>query len=293
MGDYAIGPYRLVRRLGRGSSASVVEAVDERDGRTVALKVPHPDRVMDSNARLEIEREARLAACVRSAHVVRVLDLVSDDHAVAVVLERIEGVTLSKLCRRTPSGEAPLSEPALAALVARDLALGLSDVHRARDEHGRMLGLVHGDVGPDNALCDTAGVTRLTDLGLARRRAVTAATASGLVRGTPGYVAPEVVRGQPTGPLSEVFAVGVLLWEMRAGRAAFARPSPIDALRATVEERLEPFADPLGEVIDRASAKRADRRYASAAELADALAPFTDEGLREHVGRIVAAAGIG
>lgn len=294
--DYRIGPYRLVRRLGRGSSATVVEAIDERDASTVALKVPHPDRVTDPGLRDELEREARVAACVSSPFVVRVIDLVVDGATIAIVLEHVDGVALSRIIRRSRSaisGAPSLGDPSLAALVGLDLARGLSDIHRACDGDASPLDLVHGDVGPDNALVSVEGVTRLTDLGLARRRAVTAATASGLVRGTPGYVAPEVVRGHPTTALSEVFAVGVLLWEMRAGRVGFARPDPIDALRATVEERLEPFADPLGEIIERAVAKRPERRYPSAEALAEALAPFTDDSLRDHVASIVAGARIG
>ncbi|MCC7536781.1 MAG: serine/threonine protein kinase [Deltaproteobacteria bacterium] len=293
MPEYRIGPYRLVRRLGRGSSATVVEAIDERVGRKVALKVPHADRVADASARAELEREAHLAASIRSPFVVRVLELVVDGPSAAIVLEHVEAVTLARLCRHTPADPGPLTDPALAALVAHDVARGLADIHAAVDIDGAPLGLVHGDIGPDNVLVDVEGTTRVTDLGLARRRAVTAATASGLVRGTPGYVAPEVVRGSPATPLSEVFAVGVLLWEMRAGRPAFARPDPIAALRATVEERLEPFVDPLGEVIDRATAKRPERRHGSAASLAEALASFTDESLREHVARIVGSARIG
>lgn len=280
-----LGPYRFLSVLGRGASSTVVECVDERSGGHVALKVPLPDRAASPEDRESIEREAARAATISHPHVVKVHGAVRDRGTVALVLDLVRGVPLSTLLE---GGPLPAD---LVARIGGQIASALHAIHHSVDPaSGAPLGLVHGDVSPQNVLVDAQGWARLSDFGLARRRLVSAMTGSGLVRGTPGYVAPEVVRGRPPSPLADQFALGALLHRALAGAPPFGEGDVLEVMRATVENEAPRLEDPLGPVVARAMAKRPARRYSNAGELADALAPHEEEGSGEALGDRVARA---
>lgn len=280
MVERRLGPYRLVRKLADGASSFVVEAVDERTGARVALKVPHPDRQATLVERAEIESEARRVGGLDHPNVVRLLDVVTGPSTVALALELVDGVDAAALL-----AAGPLSAE-LTAILGWGAAAGLSAVHEAVDAQGRYLGLVHGDVAPRNVLVSVDGHVKLTDFGLSRRRAVSMVTSGGVVRGTPGYVAPEVVRGASASPASDVFGLGMVLHELLTGRPVFDGPA-VHVLRATVEQPVPPLPGELGAVVGHATRKRPENRFRSARELAEALAALADPAHATELARRV------
>jgi len=256
MTERTFAGYRLREILGRGASATVVEA-EAPDGGAVALKIPHPHAQGP-----HLEREAARAMAVRSPRVVRVDGVVRQGPDRALVLELVRGRSLADVAREGVED---------VARVAADLAEGLAAIHDATED-GLHLGLVHGDVSPGNVLIDAHGRAKLTDLGLSRRRALSALSQSGAIQGTLGYVAPEVIRGQAPSPRSDVFALGVVIYERVCGGPAFEGRTDLDRLRATVEQPLAPAPGPLGGWLSACTAKRPERRPSDGAAAARALA---------------------
>jgi len=283
--SHRVGPFKLIRKIGSGTSANVVEAVDERSGARVALKVPYPDRQATERHRLQIEAEAARGRGVAHPNVVRLLEVAREPEVVALVLELVDGIELASMLQA--GGPLPSS---LASLIGLDIALGLDAIHSAVDAEGGPLGLVHGDVGPRNVLVGTDGMVRITDFGMARRRAVSVVSVSGLIRGTPGYIAPEVVRGQPPSSASDLFAVGMVLHEAVSGAPVFGSLRPVDALRATVEQRIPEVPGELGALIALCTRKRPESRIRSARALAEALGSLADLSGRDLLARRVLSA---
>ena len=202
------GRYTLDREVGRGGMGAVWLARDEVLGRAVAAKrigtvpgggSPDLDRA---------EREARLAARLNHPHVVAVFDLVTDGDERWLVMEYVEGVTLAQLVRDegalTPDQAAPLLRQAADALAA---------AHQA--------GIVHRDVKPSNILVTADGQVKLSDFGIARAEADATLTQTGLVTGSPSYLAPEVASGEQATAASDVWSLGATLFHALAGRAPY------------------------------------------------------------------------
>ena len=209
-----IGPYRIVRPLGRGGMGAVYLAHDSRLDRHVALKLFSGDDASSDGARDQLVREARAAAAINHPHIASVHDILEVDGQVALVFEFVEGETLAERLRRGP----------LAPDEAIPLALQLCDALTAAHEHG----VVHRDLKPANVAITPAGVVKVLDFGVARmmpRGADTAGrartTASGFV-GTVGYAAPEQCLGQSVDARADVFSFGVVLFEMLTGQRPFA-----------------------------------------------------------------------
>lgn len=245
--------YALVRTIGRGASSTVVEAVDEETGARVALKVPHAGP-MASDVEAEMGRQVEISRAIASPHVVAITGVAREGYQRALVLERVDGVSLDRLLE---GGGLPWEE---VHAIALDAARGLSAIHGAAGASGGLLGLVHGDVSPSNVLIDVAGRAKLTDLGLATRRAVSVFTQSGAVEGTAGYIAPEVVRGLPPGSPADVFALGAVLFEALSGGPAFEGTDGHARLLAAVERSPEVPASPLTPSIEACLRKRAEAR---------------------------------
>jgi hypothetical protein len=275
--------YRPVRPLGTGGSGSVWLARDERTGLDVALKiVPR-----EGKAAARAEREAEAAARLRHSRCQRAYALGHDESHVYIAYEYVPGRTLREAMR------AGALDDRVAVEAAAQVLDGLAHAH-AR-------GIFHRDVKPSNVLlADGDGVAvKLLDFGLAVIAEEATLTASGDVPGTLGYIAPERLAGAEATPASDVWAVGVMLWEILAGEHPFWRPSPLESARA-----IEHGAPPLGSVrpdlpgallaaVDAALARSPARRP-SAAELAlllrDAFQGRRRTGGRRRGGSIPAAA---
>ena len=256
------GRYTLEREIGRGGMGAVWLARDELLGRQVALKrvgfVPggsEPD--LD-----RAEREARLAARLNHPHVVAVFDLVVDGDDQWLVMEYVPGVNLAELVRR----EGPLS-PDRAAALLQQAADALAAAHGA--------GIVHRDVKPSNILVGLDGQVKISDFGIARAQADASLTQTGLVTGSPAYLAPEVASGQLASQASDVWSLGATLFHALAGRPPYeVGENVLGALYRIVHEdppRLGAQAGWLAPVLDATMTPAPEDRW-SMAQVCDVLA---------------------
>jgi eukaryotic-like serine/threonine-protein kinase len=213
------GRYRVEARLARGGMATVYEAVDLRLERTVALKVMHPALADDEQFVARFIREARSAARLSHANIVAVYDQGADDGTVYLAMEYVQGRTLRDLLRRRG-----YLDPRTALIVFESVVAALAAAHRA--------GLVHRDIKPENVLLADDGRVKVADFGLARAissaSSVTAgAGTGGVLIGTVAYLAPEQVERGIAGPRSDVYAAGILLFEMLTGEPPHGGDTPL------------------------------------------------------------------
>ncbi len=261
-----IGHYAIRRKLGAGGMGVVYLADDERLKRTVALKIMR-SLEQDETSRRRFWREARAAASVNHPHVCQIYEVGEDGATLYIAMELLEGEPLSELLRR-----GPLSVDR-ALPIALDMLAALGAIH-AR-------GIVHRDLKPSNVFLARHGV-KLLDFGLARPE-VTAMpgsldglTRAGIVLGTPGYMAPELITGDAVDARADLFAVGAILFEMLAGRPAFGGRTVTAILSATLTEQPPALAGSPGvaaidRVIRQALAKEPDGRPASTEAMAEQL----------------------
>jgi len=213
-----VGRYTLVDRLGTGGMASVYLArVEDLPGveRQVALKLLHSKLEADGRGRSGLVEEARVGARIRHPHVVSVLEVGEASAGVYLVLEYVEGVSLSELVRGLAPEKLPL--PVVGRILVDALA-GLHAAHELTAEDGTPEELVHRDFSPQNLLIGVDGGTKLTDFGIAKTLARLDATTTGVIKGKLRYLAPEQVLGQRLDRRTDVWAAGVVAWELVTGR---------------------------------------------------------------------------
>jgi serine/threonine-protein kinase len=257
--------YRLERVLGRGGMAVVHVAEDGELGRRVAVKILSEQVAGDGEIRKRFLREARLAARLSHQNIVALYDAGEDEGRLYIVMELVNGEPVDQLLAR--EGRLPAE---------RVVALGRQAC--AALEHAHSAGLVHRDVKPHNLLVRDDGLLKLTDFGIARAVGLERLTQTGTVLGTAAYLAPEQALGEPVTPLADVYSLGVVLYELLAGRPPFAADSlpalaarqhegsvtPIHEVAPEVPERLDA-------VVRRCLEPDPARRPASAVELAHEL----------------------
>ncbi|MBN8614763.1 MAG: serine/threonine protein kinase, partial [Deltaproteobacteria bacterium] len=273
-----LGRYQVLCPIGAGGMAEVHAARvvgAESFAKLVALKVMLPHLSRDPKfARMFVD-EARLAAHIESAHVVTTLDLGKDqDDRLYQAMELVLGASLRQLL---DASETPLPLGVALSILA-ELARGLSDAHAARGPDGAPLGLVHRDVSPHNVLVGVDGRTRLSDFGVARAAASVSATESGELKGKLAYAAPEQLRGEVADARSDVFALGVVCWEVLAGRRLFAAENPlalVDMMMTRPIPRLDgerpELGAPIADVVAAMLVREREARTISASEVADRL----------------------
>jgi non-specific serine/threonine protein kinase len=264
-----IGHYVIARKLGEGGMGVVYAARDERLDRTVALKTMS-SLANDDTARKRFWREARAAASVNHPNVCQMYDIGEDRGELFIAMELLEGEALAERLRR-----GPLS-------VSETVPMGLGVLAALQALHAR--GVVHRDLKPSNVFLTPHGV-KLLDFGLARptdpelARSLSSdagLTRTGMIVGTPRYMAPEQVTGETVDARTDLFAAGAILFEMLAGRPAFAGHNVVEILHATLYEQPpaltgSPAVAAADRVIRRALAKRPADRPASADEMAEEL----------------------
>jgi len=214
----AIGPYHLVRRLGRGGMAEVHLAIAHGASgfeRRVAIKLLAPELAGEHELERALIREATLAATLHHRNLVAVLGLGVHEGSYYVVMEHVDGGDLAHHL------DGPIPEP-LALHIVHELALGLGYLHAATDTHGLPLGIVHRDVGPANTLVSTTGDVKLGDFGIAKATALADLTAAGARKGRYAYMAPEQLAGEPVTAAADQFGLAVTLVELVTGARPFA-----------------------------------------------------------------------
>jgi len=255
--------YKILREIGRGGMAAVYLAEQESLGRPVALKVLFPSLLSDATSTQRFVREGRTVAQLRHTNIVSIFDIgvVGEHHYIA--MEYLDGGNLKS---RIESGLNPKS----ALDVMRQMALALGYAHEK--------GFVHRDVKPENILFRDDGTAVLTDFGISKAlHTNTRLTETGTSMGTPHYMSPEQVRGQPIDQRADLYALGVILYEMLMGRPPFTGTDPIAVAFAQVNEpapKLPRELYLLQPLMSRLLAKAPDDRYRNADELLEALAKF-------------------
>jgi eukaryotic-like serine/threonine-protein kinase len=275
MPEGAIGPYQLLGLLGAGGMGEVYRALDPRISRQVALKVLPQSLINDAERRRRFEQEARLAASLNHPNVMAIYDVGLDHDPPYIVAELVSGESLRALIDAGPLAVRKAID------IAAQIAAGLAAAHAA--------GIVHRDLKPENVIVTAEGVAKLLDFGVARVESKAAAanetvtianTALGAVVGTAGYMSPEQARGQEIDSRSDQFSLGLVIYEMLAGRQAFARGSAVQTMSAIIEEDAPPLdrAAPaqLRWVMERCLAKEPGGRYESTRDLARELATLRD-----------------
>ena len=262
-----IGHYAVLQVLGTGGFGIVFRAIDEVLQRAVALKVLAPAIAATSPARKRFLREARSSAQVRHENVVQVY-AVEEQPTPYLVMEFIPGQTLQQLLDAT----GPLEAPEIVRL-GRQIAEGLAAAHATA--------LIHRDIKPGNVLLENGPQWRakITDFGLARAADDASMTQSGMLAGTPMYMAPEQAKGETLDHRADLFSLGSVLYVMATGRPPFRASTTYAVLKRVVEDTPRPIRELipeipqwLADVIAKLHAKKADDRFQSARELADVLA---------------------
>lgn len=217
------GPYRVVAPLGRGGMASVYTAYDPHLDRRVALKVLPAEFLRDGTFAERFRREAQVAARLEHPHIVPIHAFGIEDGVPWMSMRLVTG---GAWAARLATGVRPAGE---VLAVLRDVAAALDYAHA----HG----IVHRDVKPPNVLLDDAGRAYLADFGIARLlEGAPSLTATGLIAGTPSYMAPEQALGQPAGPATDVYALTVVAYEALSGRVPFEATTPVAVLMKHVQE---------------------------------------------------------
>ncbi len=253
--------YRLEAKLGSGGMSTVYLARDETLDRPVAVKVMHREMSEQADQLQRFRQEARAVAKISHPNVVAVIDAGEDGGHPYIVFEYVEGETLKQRIARVGALDAQ-EALAYSIEVARALALA----------HARQL--VHRDVKPQNVLIDAEGRAKLTDFGISRQLEQAGLTATGRVLGTTDYVAPEQAMGQGADPRSDIYSLGVVLYEMLTGEVPFSADSQVGVAMKHVNEELPDvqrrrpgISAAAALVVERATFKAPERRYQNIDEM--------------------------
>jgi hypothetical protein len=264
-----LGPYEIVAPIGAGGMGEVYRARDTRLGREVAIKVLPPALADDPDALARFDREARAVAALNHPNILALHDIGTDNGVAHAVMELLEGETLGK---RLESGPPP---PRKVLEWAAQLARGLAAAHDR--------GIVHRDLKPENIFLTRDGRIKILDFGIARRnqadadvdRSLTTKTHPGQFIGTPAYASPEQVLGEPATPHSDLFAFGVLLYELLTGTHPFRRETLAETMTAILRVDPPPLAGTIAgvspaalRVIEHCLEKQPSERPASARDIA-------------------------
>jgi eukaryotic-like serine/threonine-protein kinase len=265
-GDLIADRYELQELVGTGGMSTVFRAHDVQLEREVAIKILHPHYADDPEYLERFRREARAVARLSHPNIVTVIDRGDDDGRQYIVFEHVDGENLKELAVR--SGRLPVRQ-------ALELALAVADGLAFAHDHG----LVHRDVKPQNVLLSNEGEVKVTDFGIARSLHVEqGVTQTGTVLGTGEYLAPEQASGKPVSPATDVYSLGVVLWELLAGDVPFTGDNFVAvALRHVneppphVRERRPDVSPRLDAAVERALAKDPARRFPSMKAFAQEL----------------------
>jgi eukaryotic-like serine/threonine-protein kinase len=262
------GRYKIGRRVGAGGMADVYLAEDTQLGRDVALKVLHSQYAGDASFIERFKREALAAARLQQNNIVQVYDSGRDGDFHFIVMEYVEGSSLKEYL----ADNGPL-ETSEAVGIAREVLSALAYAHRN--------GLVHRDVKPGNILLSDDGEVHVTDFGIARAEAESTMTQTGTILGTAYYLSPEQAQGNELDGRSDIYSLGVVLYEMLTGKRPFEGDSPVTIAYKQVREQARPpshhnpdIPSPLEAIVLTAMAKRPEDRYSSAALMRRDLEAF-------------------
>ena len=271
-GELFAGRFELIEELGAGGMGVVYRAFDKKVGEEVALKLLHPEIARDERTVERFRNEIKLARRITHKNVCRMHELHEEGTTLFITMEYVSGQDLKELikeCGALPTGKA--------VSVAKQIAEGLAEAHD--------LGVVHRDLKPQNIMVDTDGNAKIMDFGIARSLRAVGMTAAGSLIETPDYMSPEQVEGKEADQRSDIYALGVILFEMATGRVPFEGDSPLSvAFKHKNEIPVAPRSlnaevpEPFNKLILRCLEKERENRYQTADELLADLVRI-EEGL--------------
>lgn len=258
--DTIVGHYRIVERIGAGGMGEVYLAEDTELNRKVALKFLLPQYDTDEDLRARFKREAQAAAALSHPNIITIHDVAEFQGRPFFAMEMVEGHSLRDMIRREELSLRQILD------IAIQLCEGLTGAHEA--------GVTHRDIKPANILIDNKGRTKILDFGLATIEGVSRLTRPGSTVGTVGYMSPEQAEGGQVDHRSDIFSLGVILYEMITGRQPFRKEGVAATLNAIIHETPEPLArykakipDGLQQAVDRLLDKNRDLRYQHADDI--------------------------
>jgi len=291
-----VGRYAIYDKIAQGGMASVhLGRLRAAAGfsRTVAIKRLHPHLSEEPEFLKTIVDEARLAARISHPNVVPTIDVVSGAGELLIVMEYVRGESLSRLLRAAVArgGRPPL---AVTSAIVLGALHGLHAAHEATSDRGQPLGIVHRDVSPQNILVGADGVARIIDFGVAKAAGRLQTTREGVIKGKVAYMAPEQLAAAETTRRVDVYAMGVVLWEMLVGRPLFRADSDAALVAVVMAGQVEPpsalvpdLPSGLDALVMTALSREAADRFASAQEMADMLVRVLPPALPTDVGKWV------
>jgi serine/threonine protein kinase len=256
-----VGPFKIIKRLGSGGMGDVYLAQDSRLGRHVALKLLDRNLIGDSHSRTRFVREARLASSLDHPNICTIHEIGESSGLLFIAMQYVEGETLKDVI-----GNRPLALDSL-------LSISLQVVNALAAAHAR--GIIHRDIKSSNIMITPTGQAKVLEFGLARPVEEDAnesdLTRAGVVMGTPTHMSPEQARGEPLDHRSDIFSLGVVMYEMATGRLPFAAASPFETVTNILEKDPLPVTElapqrtaALGGIIARLLSKPVGDRYQSA-----------------------------
>ncbi len=294
-----IGRYAFLEEIASGGMATVHLGQLASSGgfaRIVAIKRLHPHLARDPEFVQMFLDEARVAARIQHPNVVPVLDVVKSDGEIFLVMEYVAGESLARLAKALAQRQERFPVPVAAAIVVGVLR-GLHAAHEATDERGQPLCIVHRDVSPQNILVGRDGVAHLLDFGVAKATGQLQTSRNGRIKGKVGYMPPEQARGAEVTRAVDVYAAGVVLWELLAGQPLFAGENEAAVLERVLFAEVKPpgrdgSSSELDEVVMRAVDRDPERRFATARDMARAIESAVSVASASEVGEWLESRGV-
>ncbi|MBI2893019.1 MAG: protein kinase [Deltaproteobacteria bacterium] len=281
------GGYELLKRIGVGGMAEVFlarQTVGAGVERPVVIKRMLPEIAGDPLFVSMFVEEARVAAQLQHPNIVQIYDVVMAGTCPCIVMEHLDGFDVRWLARRSGERASRTVPVAAVAAIGAGAAHGLGHAHRKRGLDGRPLGIVHRDVSPHNLFVTRDGAVKVVDFGIAKSSAQMTATQEGAIKGKIPYMSPEQVRGEALDASSDLFSLGVVLWETATGHRLFRRGSVEQAVQAVLaspipapSQVLEGLPPRFDEITCKALARDRAARYATAKDLAQDLEELAQE----------------
>jgi serine/threonine-protein kinase len=275
--------YRVIERLESGGMAEVFRGKAESLAgfkKQVAIKRVLPHLAQNEKFIRMFLDEARLCARLNHANIVQVFDIGHVENTYFIVMEFVDGVNLKAVIEHMKKRNHPVPIPA-AVYMAMQICNGLQYAHDLTDNDGNTLNIVHRDMSPPNVLISKRGEVKIVDFGLAKAAMSVEKTDPGVVKGKFGYLAPETASGKEADPQADIFAVGIILWEMLAGRRLFMGESDFQTVKAVQQanipslKKINPQVhDDLEQIINKSLARDKATRHKTAEALAEDLAHF-------------------
>jgi len=265
IGSIFAGRYQVIEELGKGGMGKVYKVLDKDIEEKVALKLLNPEITADEHTIKRFRNELKFARKISHKNVCRMYDLSKEEGTHYITMEYVSGEDLKSMIRMM--GQLSAGK---AIVVARQVCEGLVEAHR--------LGVVHRDLKPQNVMIDREGNARIMDFGIARSLKAKGITGEGVIIGTPEYMSPEQVEGEEADERSDIYSLGVILYEMVTGQVPFAGDTPLSiAVKHKTEAPRDPreinslVPDDISQVILKCMEKDTEKRYQNAEELLSVL----------------------